>query len=128
MGLIIIAKKQIELENPHSNSKYIFLDTDLIITKIWFLEVYKKTPEWLDREILSNKADFYLLCNNDIEWIADPLREKGGKRRDYLFNLYEKELIKINANYKIIIGTGIKRFEYAKETIQQYTVSPEFIF
>ncbi len=116
--LIFIAKKQIELEqNYFSEDSFIFLDTDLIITKVWFSEVFKKIPDWIDKEILANKADFYLLCNNDIEWKEDPVRENGGERREYLFNLYEKELIKINANYKIISGTGKKRFNNAKKTI-----------
>ncbi len=121
--LIIIAKKQIELEKNYSNNKFIFLDTDLIITKIWFLEVFKKTPKWIDKEILGNKADFYLLCNNDIKWIPDPVRENGGERRDYLFNLYENELIKINASYKIIKGKGNERFENAKKTVQNLQLS-----
>jgi len=135
--LIFIAKKQIELEQNYvSNDKFIFLDTDLIITKIWFLEVFDKIPDWIDKEILANKADFYLLCNNDVEWKEDPIRENGGERREYLFNLYENELIKINAKYKIITGTGTKRFNNAKKTIfnfqatdknpQRTSATPEF--
>jgi len=124
--LIFIAKKQIELEQNYlSKNKFLFLDTDLIITKVWFLEVFDKIPDWIDKEILLNKADFYLLCNNDIEWEEDPVRENGGERREYLFNLYKEELIKINANYKIIYGTGAKRFKNAKNTIYNLQAKEE---
>lgn len=42
-----IAKQQLDLEQQLSlDNKYIFFDTWLIITKVWFDFVYKKHPEW----------------------------------------------------------------------------------
>src|SRR5690554_5934857 len=43
-----IAKLQILEENKilNKNHKAVFFDTDLIITKIWLLHVYGKSPNW----------------------------------------------------------------------------------
>ena len=114
--LIKIAEKQIsEFNNDYSNAdKFIFFDTYLIITKVWFQVVYNKYPLWLDKEIKKNKIDLFLLCNTDIEWEPDNVRENPDKR-DELFNLYKKELENYNFNYKIISGEGKERFEKAKQ-------------
>ena len=62
-----IAKKQIELEQKLSSEhKYIFFDTWLIITKVWFDFVYYKHPDWLDKEIKKSDIDLFLICDIDM--------------------------------------------------------------
>ncbi len=113
--LEIIAGKQVEQYRESGNGKFklIFFDTWLIITKIWFKEVYGKYPEWLDQYIWDLKIDHYLLCYPDIDWKPDNLRENGGERREYLFYLYEEELKELGASYSIIKGSGKQRMENA---------------
>lgn len=120
--LTIIAKKQVELENNALEfaTKYLFLDTDLIVTKIWFEKVYQSVPRWINKKILENKANFYLLCSTDIDWIADSVRENGGKCREELFELYKLELQKIGVNFKILKGRGEERFKNALQHISDY--------
>ena len=45
----IIASTQVQELNEYKNSKYqfIFVDTLLIITRVWFEIVFGKYPEWL---------------------------------------------------------------------------------
>jgi len=88
----------------------IFFDTDLIITKVWFDIVYKKVPSWLDKAINKSGFDLYLLCNTDIPWEADNVRENGGQMREILFNNYKHELDSRQFSYRIIKGTGDERF------------------
>ncbi len=121
--LIKISKKQIELENKYIKkaNNYFFIDTDLIITKIWFLEVFKKIPYILEKKILENKADLYLVMATDLKWKFDKTRENGSEeRRNYLQNLYEKELINYNFNYEIVKGKNEKRFENALLKIEKF--------
>ena len=106
-----IAKLQIkkELELLNSSSEFIFFDTDLIIIKIWLLEVYKKYPIWIDEHLQTYPADLHLLCKPDLPWYEDSLRENPNKR-EYLFALYKNEIEKFGMKYAIIENNGDKRF------------------
>jgi len=113
-----IAKKQIDVfrkESYDTNSNCVFFDTGLIITKVWFSEVFKKVPQYLNDAIKEIKIDLYLLCYPDIEWVADDVRENGGERRLYLFNKYKEELDKNNFKYHIIKGKNKQRLDLAIE-------------
>jgi NadR type nicotinamide-nucleotide adenylyltransferase len=120
-----IARKQVALESEYLEkaNKILFYDTYLIITKIWFKVVYKKVPKWINERIEKSKIDLFLLCNNDIEWIPDSVRENGGEMREKLFNIYENELIKYGFNYRIVKGEGEDRkncaLNHIKELIEQ---------
>ena len=114
--IINIAKEQIKLEKEYLNKakNILFVDTGLIITKIWFKEVYDKYPNWLNNAIKYQAADLFLLCNYDIPWVKDPLRENGSTEiREYLFNQYKKEIEKNKFNYKIISNLDNERLENA---------------
>jgi nicotinamide riboside kinase len=80
------------------------VDTWLIVTKIWFEFVFKKTPEWINTEILKTKIDLFLVCDIDIPWVEDPVRENGGKNRKILQNTYIENIINYGFNYKIVNG------------------------
>ena len=43
---------------------YVFFDTWLIITRVWFEVVFKKVPAWLDEQI--DKADFDLVFYRNV--------------------------------------------------------------
>lgn len=118
----IIAKKQIELDNEYSAkaNKILFFDTYLIITKIWFKVVYNKIPNWLDNAIINSNIDFFLLCNTEIPWIPDKVRENGGEMREKLFGMYENEIRQYGFKYGIVKGTGEYRFDNALEQVKNY--------
>lgn len=117
-----IAIKQIKQQQEVSEKRtgFIFLDTWLIITKIWFLEVFGHYPDWINTTLEKTKIDLYLLCAPDIPWIPDTVRENGGKRRNYLFNRYEKEIVDLGIPYYIIKGKGQERFRNAEKIIYKH--------
>jgi len=120
--VVYIAEQQVIQTNIDSNhnGKIIFFDTWLIITKIWFIEVFQKYPDWIDDAILMNKPDLFLLCYYDLPWQYDPLRENGStERRAYLFKKYLQEIEKINCKYQIISGFNQERFNLAIQKIDQ---------
>ena len=98
--LMIIAKKQFQLEKKHS-----LLDTDLITIKIWSTYKYKSCNKWILEEVEKQKSEerFYLLCKPDIDWEPDPLRESPNNRIE-IFELYKKELEELKHNYFIVEG------------------------
>ncbi len=114
--VVEIAKKQIILEKKYQRKakKILFIDTGLIVTKIWFKEVYNEYPIWINEAIKNQKTNLFLLCNYDIPWVNDGIRENGSnEKRKYLFNEYKKEIEKNGYNYKIIYNLDEQRFKNA---------------
>ncbi len=121
--VVHIAREQIRLRKEYSfnTSDWVFFDTDLIITKVWFEEVYKNVPDWLEREIQKNEMDLYLLCSTEPSWVQDPVRENGGERRRlYLFHRYEEELKSYGFPFYVVTGLGEQRFRNALKGMQMF--------
>lgn len=106
-----IAKQQIAYLDKLLGSKpvLIFLDTWLIITKIWFEVVFGKKPEWLEDEIKKIPIALFLVCDVDLPWVSDPVRENGGEKRIELHHTYIHEIEKYGFPYRIVSGTGNNR-------------------
>jgi nicotinamide riboside kinase len=124
----LIAREQVKQrkELNGKSEKMVICDTWLIITKIWFLEVFGRYPVWIDDALAELPVDLYLLCKPDIPWIPDPVRENGGRKRDYLFEKYRDEIIKIGASFEIISGKGQLRFENALKKVKLYFPDYEY--
>lgn len=116
----IIARKQIEEQQNielENQPDYVFFDTELIITKIWFKYCFNQVPEFVENQLAKNYFDFYLLCDYDLEWIADPVREHGDDRQ-YFFELYKTEILKTGKPYSIVSGKGDVRLKNAVAAIK----------
>ena len=84
----------------HKN-EVIFFDTELIITKVWFLHKYGECPAFVEEALREYPMDVYLLCYPDMVWEPDPVRENPNIR-EYLFEWYEREIQALNIPYYII--------------------------
>jgi nicotinamide riboside kinase len=117
-----IARAQVEQLRQHQdgNLPILFLDTYLIITKVWFREVYGVIPDWIDNSLAEAGIDLFLLCYYDIEWIPDPLRENPDPRRALLYESYLKEIEQLGRPYAIIKGRGGQRFGNAKKAVREH--------
>jgi nicotinamide riboside kinase len=114
-----IAGKQVEQLEYFTAmaTEYLFIDTYLIITKVWFDKVFNKIPAWIDPEIVKTNDCLYLLCRPDIPWEPDPVRENGGTMRQVLFDIYESELKKAGLSFAFVGGMGEDRVACAVEQI-----------
>lgn len=119
--LVHIGRRQIEelTDQYDSARQFVFFDTGLIITRVWFLERYQTCPAFIDRAIREIPVDLYLLCQTDIEWVNDPVREHSGLDRERLFNRYQDELIRYGASYRMIEGRGESRLRNALLAVQE---------
>ena len=116
-----IALKQIEQEKNYENDasanhKFVFFDTDLIITKVWFEYKYKSVPQFLTDRLKHGFFDLYLLCAPDLAWEADSVREHGTDR-EFFFEWYKKEIEQTNKPYVIVNGIGNQRIQHAIEAL-----------
>jgi NadR type nicotinamide-nucleotide adenylyltransferase len=120
--VVFIAKKQIDEFDFSDDSAYnqIFFDTNLIITKVWFDVAFDECPDWVEDAIVTRKFDYHLLCNTELPWEPDIVRENGGKKRERLFNIYEQELKKRGFPYGIVAGDGDSRLTNALTLLNSF--------
>lgn len=119
--IAIIAKgqRQQELLIANQEDRFLFCDTEPIVTKIWSEHKYGKCDPWILNEIETNPHDFYLLCDIDLPWMPDPLRENP-ELREYLFDLYNSELIKRGLPYGIVKGSEEERLHNAIRLLSEW--------
>jgi len=79
---------------------------------------YKKCHSEILQNLKNHPVDLYLLCDIDLPWQPDPLREHPDKRK-FLFDKYYEELTLMNANFEVVTGLGDQRFENAKNLINK---------
>jgi len=100
-------------------ARFLFTDTEMIVSKVWALDVFKESPGWFDEKISVEPYDLYLLTMPDLPWIADPVRENG-HRRDFFFSWYKNELDIRKLPYEIISGSGKERFTNALKAVEKH--------
>jgi len=116
--LLIIAKGQIDLEKKTElkvkaderesdsrlptclpvgkapDSRLLFIDTDMYVMKVWCEFVFGKCHPFILDQIEKRKYDLYLLCNVDLPWVKDELREYPDlERRQTLYGIYKDIMI-----------------------------------
>jgi NadR type nicotinamide-nucleotide adenylyltransferase len=117
--LLIIARGQIDLEESLSSqltipNSRLFIDTDMYVMKVWCEYVFNKCHNWILNRIAERKYDGYLLCNVDLPWVKDNLREYPDlETRNKLYNFYRDILINQNTPWVEINGSYRERFESA---------------
>jgi NadR type nicotinamide-nucleotide adenylyltransferase len=118
--ILSIAQEQLKLENALAEkaSKILFCDTELLVTKIWSHYKYGKCEPWIAEKVISHRYDLYLLCNIDLPWEEDPLRENPGQREE-LFGIYLEELQRLGVTFAIVSGTGRERTENAILAVEE---------
>ncbi len=121
--LFTIAKGQLDLEdhlakklnNPQStNHSLLFIDTDMYVRKVWCEFVFDKCHRFILEQIVERKYDLYLLCNIDLPWIPDELREYPDfETRLKLYKIYKDLMIEQAVLWVEISGNYDERLKIA---------------
>jgi len=97
-----------------TNPKLLFIDTDMYVMKVWSEFVFNNCDHFILNQIAERKYDCYLLCEPDIDWIKDELREYPDlKTREILFHHYKDLLVHQHSNWTCINGDYESRFQKA---------------
>jgi NadR type nicotinamide-nucleotide adenylyltransferase len=117
--ILEIARGQLKTEEKLMNeaSRLLFCDTDFLVTRIWSVVKYGRSDPWIDKKVVEHRYDLYLLCNIDLPWEFDPLREHPDKRL-MLFDLYHRELINRGFPFAIVSGEGAARTAMAVDLVK----------
>jgi NadR type nicotinamide-nucleotide adenylyltransferase len=86
----------------------VIFDTDLVSTALYARHYYGFTLDWLEAEIRGAPSGLYLLCDIDLEWTSDPVRDRGD-RRAHMHRLFEAELERRKLSYRVVRGIGPAR-------------------
>lgn len=122
--LLTIAKGQAEAEEEIARktemNKFLFIDTDMYVMKVWCDFVFGECHSWILDQISERKYDMYLLCNVDLPWVKDELREYPDlKSRLTLYNIYKNILIHQPVPWVEIGGNYNERLHSAIHAIDQ---------
>jgi len=122
--LLYIAKGQLAMEDEFINSTkglpLLFIDTEMYVMKVWCEFVFGKCHRWVLDQIVERKYDLYLLCNTDLPWVKDELREYPDlKTRDQLYHIYKDIMINQSTPWVDISGDYDERLQKAIKAIDQ---------
>jgi len=150
--LLVIAKGQIELEEEYieavrkskrpedrkttitdqkilsglsdfPTSSLLFIDTDMYVMKTWCEFVFGKCHQFILDQIAARKYDLYLLCNIDLPWIKDDLREYPDLEiRRKLYSIYKNEMQHQSTPWVEISGGDEERLEKAIAAVSTIVV------
>ena len=116
--LLTIAKGQIQEEEKfltlNSQLSTLFIDTDMYVMKVWCEFVFDKCHRWILDQIAERKYDLYLLCNVDLPWVKDELREYPDlESRQKLYHIYKDIVINQHVPWVDISGNYDERLQKA---------------
>ncbi len=127
-NLLTIAKGQLSLESEleaklekqsetlleEGGHLPLFIDTDMYVMKVWCEFVFNKCHRFVLDQIVERKYDLYLLCNIDLPWVADELREYPDlETRRKLYHIYKDLMINQPVPWIDIRGNSEERLQRA---------------
>ncbi len=134
-SLLDIAKGQLKLEqeaikivqhvidapalNKDKNLDLIFIDTDMYVLKVWCEFVFDQCHEWILNQIVAREYDLYLLCDIDLPWVKDELREYPDLiTRKKLYHHYKDILVNQHIPWVNISGNYNERIQKAIHAVK----------
>lgn len=113
------AQEQTEIATSDKHLGLVVCDTDLLVIIIWSEMRFGDCHPWI-LETFEKKVErgnrSYLLCDHDMPWEPDPLRESAETRPE-LFRLYQEKLDTYNLDYHIIKGNAEERLKSSSALI-----------
>jgi nicotinamide riboside kinase len=116
--VLLIARKTSELlaKAFKSNSDALIVDTDFYVLDIWWRERYGESNEEISMMKETYDFDLYLVCQPDLPWESDSLRENE-EDRDRLFALYMEDLFNDGKTVEVVKGSGDARMQEVLDKI-----------
>ncbi|MBV9986809.1 MAG: ATP-binding protein [Chitinophagaceae bacterium] len=112
--------------NPHiletsRHAPMLFIDTDMYVMKVWCEYVFGRCHQFILDQIVERKYDLYLLCNTDLPWVKDELREYPDEaNRKELFQIYKDLLINQSVPWAEISGSDDDRLILAINAVEEF--------
>lgn len=127
--MLPIAYGQTQLENKSAliANKYLFCDTNLMVTKVFSEVYYKFCDPLLDQAALAHEYDLFFLTDIDVPWEKDDLRDSPEKRES-VFAVFKQSLIDNNKPFITLSGDKNLRLNKAISVIDDLTEASKIGF
>jgi NadR type nicotinamide-nucleotide adenylyltransferase len=123
---------QLSMVNKESNQdspftihhSLLFIDTNMYVMKVWYEYVFGRCEYFVLDEIAARNYDLYLLCNIDLPWTFDEMREYPEEvPRMELYNMYKDLLINQTTPWVEISGDYNARLQKAIDAVEKFRSS-----
>jgi NadR type nicotinamide-nucleotide adenylyltransferase len=113
-----IARGQMSLEDEHiaRANRLLVQDTDLLSTVVYCKHYFGQCPPWIEAAATARHPNLYLLCEIDLDWVADGVRDRG-HTRDEMQQLFRDAVLASGVPAATITGIGDERLERAVDAI-----------
>lgn len=102
-------------------TSYLFIDTNQVVMQVWCEFVFNQCHTWILNRIAASSYDLYLLCDVDLPWVKDALREypdEGPRKK--LYHMYKDIMVNQQVPWVNISGDYGERLRKAKQAIDHY--------
>ena len=122
--MLPIAYGQTKLENDGASiaNKYLFCDTNLLVTKVFSELYYNFCDSLLDKAARAHQYDLFFLTDIDVPWEDDGLRDSPDGRES-VFEVFKQSLIDNKKPFITISGNKEIRLKKAVAIIGDLTMA-----
>ncbi|HEY4618215.1 MAG TPA: DUF4301 family protein [Flavobacterium sp.] len=127
--MLPIAYGQTKFENYGQSiaNKYLFCDTNLMVTKVFSEVYYGYCDPSLDKAAQEHEYDMFFLTDIDVPWEKDDLRDKPEGRKS-VFEVFKKSLIDNKKPFITLSGDKALRLQKAIAIIDDLAKAKEMGF
>jgi nicotinamide riboside kinase len=92
----------------------------MYVMKVWCEFVFGNSHQYILDQIAKRKYDLYLLCNTDLPWVKDELREYPDlETRQKLFFIYKDIMMNQSIPWIEIGGNNEERLQIAIAAVDE---------
>jgi NadR type nicotinamide-nucleotide adenylyltransferase len=129
--LLTIAQQQLKQEDEYTGKvrslpplpngqRILFIDTDMYVMKVWCEFVFNNCHRYILDKITERNYDHYLLCNTDLPWVKDELREYPDlANRVTLFHMYKDLMVNQSTPWTEVRGNYNERLPVALAAVEK---------
>ena len=115
---ILYSRKHSLISDVDGQPNLLFIDTDMYVLKVWCEFVFNRCHHWILNRIVERKYDLYLLCDVDLPWVKDELREYPDLvTRKKLYHHYKDLIINQQVPWVNISGNYEQRLQQAIDAV-----------
>ena len=121
-----IAYGQVALENQKlsSSKKYLFCDTNLMVTKVFSEMYYGFCDPLLNEAALEHDYDLFFLTDIDVPWEKDDIRDTPNGR-ETVFSVFKQTLIDNKKPFITLSGDKESRLAKATSIVENLKIAKE---
>ena len=127
--MLPIAYGQTKIENESAliANRYLFCDTNLLVTKVFSELYYNFCDSLLDKAARTHQYDLFFLTDIDVPWEDDGLRDSP-EGRESVFEVFKQSLIDNRKPFITISGDKETRLKVAVAIVENLTVALQMGF